>query len=144
MKCLAALFLTGFSLALLGCESQQREAPLATSMPPPPTPAASSGGVGTHSRDVAMARAEAVSAKANLRAGEGQGPARESLNSAASAQASDQAAERKIINNAELTIETDTPNEGQQKIATIAEKHGGFVVISESKQNDAISQNVAS
>ena len=51
---------------------------------------------------------------------------------------------RKVIQNAEMTIETDKPSEGQQKIGVIAEKHGGFVVISESKHNDAASQNVAS
>ena len=50
----------------------------------------------------------------------------------------------KVIQNAEMTIETDTPNEGQRKIAAIADKHGGFVVISESKQNEAVSQTVAS
>jgi hypothetical protein len=63
-----------------------------------------------------------------------------SLDSARSAQA----AERKIIRNGEVSIETDTPSEGQRKIAAIAEKHGGFVVISESKQNEAVSQTVAS
>lgn len=62
------------------------------------------------------------------------------LDSVSSAQAVAQAAERKIIRNAEIRIETDAPNEGQQKIAAIAEKHGGFVVISESRQNDARSQ----
>ncbi len=51
---------------------------------------------------------------------------------------------RKVIQNAEMTIETDKPNEGQQKIGVIAEKHGGFVVVSESKHNEAASQNVAS
>jgi len=55
-----------------------------------------------------------------------------------------QAYMRKVIQNAEMTIETDKPSEGQQKIGVIAEKHGGFVVISESKHNDAASQNVAS
>lgn len=55
-----------------------------------------------------------------------------------------QAVERKIIQNAELTIESDKPTEGQQKIGLIAEKHGGFVVVSESKQNEAVSQTVAS
>src|SRR5215510_12462942 len=43
-----------------------------------------------------------------------------------------------------MTIESDNPNEGQRKIGVIAEKHGGFVVISESKHNEAASQNVAS
>jgi hypothetical protein len=55
-----------------------------------------------------------------------------------------QAIERKIIRNAEMTIETDSPNEGQRKIAAIADRHSGFVVISESKQSEAVSQNVAS
>jgi Domain of unknown function (DUF4349) len=55
-----------------------------------------------------------------------------------------QAFMRKVIQNAEMTIETDKPSEGQQKIGVIAEKHGGFVVVSESKHNDAASQNVAS
>jgi Domain of unknown function (DUF4349) len=55
-----------------------------------------------------------------------------------------QAFMRKVIQNAEMTIETDKPTEGQQKIGVIAEKHGGFVVISESKHNEAASQNVAS
>jgi hypothetical protein len=51
---------------------------------------------------------------------------------------------RKVIQNAEMTIESDNPNEGQRKIGVIAEKHGGFVVISESKHNEAASHNVAS
>ncbi|MBO0860316.1 MAG: DUF4349 domain-containing protein [Chloracidobacterium sp.] len=55
-----------------------------------------------------------------------------------------QGVERKVIQNAEMTIETDSPNEGQRKIAAIADKHNGFVVISESKQNEAVSQTVAS
>ncbi|HEY6400273.1 MAG TPA: DUF4349 domain-containing protein [Blastocatellia bacterium] len=55
-----------------------------------------------------------------------------------------QAVEHKVIKNAEITIETDTPDEGQRKIAAIADKHSGFVVISESKQNEAVSQKVAS
>ena len=55
-----------------------------------------------------------------------------------------QAVERKVIQNAEMTIEIDSPNEGQRKIAAIADKHNGFVVISESKQSEAASQNVAS
>jgi hypothetical protein len=55
-----------------------------------------------------------------------------------------QAFMRKVIQNAEMTIESDKPDEGQQKIGVIAEKHGGFVVISESKHNEAASQNVAS
>lgn len=46
-----------------------------------------------------------------------------------------QAIERKIIRNADLVIETDAPNNLQQSIAAVAEKHGGFVVTTEAKQN---------
>lgn len=38
------------------------------------------------------------------------------------------AIERKIIRNADLQIETDAPEESQQKIGAIAESKGGFVV----------------
>src|SRR5262249_31788037 len=41
---------------------------------------------------------------------------------------------RKIIRNAELTIEINSPADGQRRIAAIAETHGGFVVTSEFKQ----------
>jgi hypothetical protein len=60
-----------------------------------------------------------------------------SLDSASAAQIT----ERKIIRNAEMTIEIGDPNEGLQKIASIAEKNGGFVVTSESRENQASSQN---
>ncbi len=46
------------------------------------------------------------------------------------------AIERKIIRNADLTLELDAPEEAQRRITSIAEKHGGFVVNSESRQND--------
>jgi len=58
-----------------------------------------------------------------------------SLESASSAKASIQAAERKIISNAELIIETSTPGDGQGKISVIAAKHDGFIVTSESRVN---------
>jgi hypothetical protein len=41
--------------------------------------------------------------------------------------------ERKIIRDAEINIEVDSPTEGQRKLAAIAEAHGGFVVTSESR-----------
>ena len=43
---------------------------------------------------------------------------------------------RKIIRNAELTLESETPEEGLRKIAAIAESRGGFVVTSEVRQQD--------
>jgi hypothetical protein len=44
--------------------------------------------------------------------------------------------ERKIIRNADLRLETDAPAEGQRKIASIAEAHGGFVVSSDARQSE--------
>jgi hypothetical protein len=44
---------------------------------------------------------------------------------------------RKIIRNGELTIESDNPADGQRRIASIAEGHGGFVVKSEISQSDS-------
>jgi hypothetical protein len=65
-----------------------------------------------------------------------------SLQEAASAQTATQAIDRKIIRNAEISIETDTPNDAQRKIAAIAEKYGGFVVTSESRENQSITQQL--
>jgi len=46
------------------------------------------------------------------------------------------ALDRKIIRNADLTMEVASTTETQQKIVSIAEAHGGFVVASEAKQRD--------
>ncbi len=50
------------------------------------------------------------------------------------AQATTEVIERKIIRNGKLTIESDSPTEGQRKITSIAESLGGFVITSEFKQ----------
>lgn len=47
------------------------------------------------------------------------------------------AADRKIIRNADLSLESDKPDEAQQKITTIAESKGGFVVESQQSTSDA-------
>jgi len=60
-----------------------------------------------------------------------------SLEQASAVQSSVAAAERKIIRNAELAIETDSPAGGQQRITAIAESLGGFVVTSDFKQTAA-------
>ncbi|MEJ7710830.1 MAG: DUF4349 domain-containing protein [Pyrinomonadaceae bacterium] len=44
--------------------------------------------------------------------------------------------ERKIIRNAELTVETETPDEGYRKIIAIADSRGGYVVSSEATQRE--------
>ena len=52
------------------------------------------------------------------------------------AEAVSAATDRKIIRNADLTIEVTSPTETQSKVVSIAEAHGGFVVNSEAKQRD--------
>jgi len=53
-----------------------------------------------------------------------------------SVQASIQANDRKIIRDASLAIETDSPTDGLRRITSIAEANGGFIVTSDFKQND--------
>jgi hypothetical protein len=48
--------------------------------------------------------------------------------------ANPQAVERKIIRNAEITLEADSPEEAQRRVGSIAESSGGFVVTSDSQQ----------
>ena len=57
-----------------------------------------------------------------------------SLKQAGDSQSMAEAMNRKIIRNAELTLEVTTPQDVQRKISSIAESFGGFVVTSESKQ----------
>ena len=49
---------------------------------------------------------------------------------------SEEAADRKIIRNANLTMEVSSTTEAQHRVTSIAESHGGFVVTSESKQRE--------
>jgi hypothetical protein len=49
-----------------------------------------------------------------------------------------QPTDRKIIRNADITIEVASTPEAQHTVTSIAEAHGGFVVTSESKQRDSI------
>lgn len=49
-----------------------------------------------------------------------------------------EAADRKIIRNADLTLEVDSTTETQHRITSIAEANGGFVVTSESKQREHV------
>ncbi len=139
MRSVTAVFLAGLIIAISACDSMKRGRE-SVSVASNPAPVAS--GVPQQEGDTSKYMRGQTSASAVTPTGESgqQGQQQAPLDSAASAQASSQAIERKIIRNAEITIETDSPNEGQRKIAAIAEKHGGFVVISESRQNDARSQ----
>ncbi|MGE0130371.1 MAG: DUF4349 domain-containing protein [Blastocatellales bacterium] len=139
MRRSTALFLTGLIIALSACNSLKhgRESIADSSQPAFATPAASS-----QEGDISKYMGGHAPGLPVTQSGQ-QGQQQAPLDSAASSRASSQATERKIIRNAEITIETEAPDEGQRKIAAIAEKHGGFVVISESKQNDARSQTAA-
>jgi hypothetical protein len=148
MKRSAALIMTALMIALSACYStrSRREAALISGSPAPATAQAESVSVASEGLEVykkpSAARtsiAGPVDAFSSQQGQQGQ-QQQVTLDSAGAAQAY----MRKVIQNAEMTIETDKPSDGQQKIGVIAEKHGGFVVISESKHNDAASQNVAS
>jgi hypothetical protein len=60
-----------------------------------------------------------------------------SLQQADQSQTISQAIDRKIIKDAELTLEVPSPTEAQRKVTAIADTLGGFVVTSESKQRQS-------
>src|SRR5258705_6926927 len=98
-------------------------------------------------RQVAMRQTEATIAKSDAKAqpAEARGYVYEnveaeriSLNDVDRAESAAAAMERKIIRNADLTLEVSSPAEAQRKVSSIAESSGGFVVTSESKQRDDV------
>lgn len=61
-----------------------------------------------------------------------------SLNEVDKAELTNEAADRKIIRNAEISMEVASTTDAQHSVASIAESHGGFVVTSEAKQRENI------
>lgn len=59
-----------------------------------------------------------------------------SLTQADTAASAAEAADRKIIRNANLTMEVKSTSDMQHRVTSIAESHGGFVVTSEAKQRE--------
>jgi len=59
-----------------------------------------------------------------------------SLNDAVKSQSTAAVLERKIIRDADLTMEVPSTTETQRRVTSIAEAHGGFVVTSEAKQRE--------
>lgn len=55
-----------------------------------------------------------------------------------SEQAETIAVDRKIIRNADITIEVASTSEAQHRVTSIAETHGGFVAASEAKQRQSV------
>jgi hypothetical protein len=60
-----------------------------------------------------------------------------SLNEVDKAESTAEAADRKIIRNADITIEVPSTTDAQHRVTSIAEAHGGFVVSSEAKQRES-------
>ena len=60
-----------------------------------------------------------------------------SLTDADNAESITAAMDRKIIRNADLTMEVASTTEAQHQVVAIAEAHGGFVVTSEAKQRES-------
>lgn len=58
------------------------------------------------------------------------------LSKAEQVEESNYAADRKIIRNADLDLESDSPEESQHQITSIAERNGGFVVESQQSSSD--------
>ena len=101
---------------------------------------ADSGGVGGSSSatNTQAAAAEQPAAPADAKTGSGTAgrlTADERVTTMVSDKAAPVVTERKIIRNAALTIETDDPAEGQRKIVSAAEQHGGYVVVTQSTQS---------
>jgi uncharacterized protein DUF4349 len=59
-----------------------------------------------------------------------------SLLSADKTELTNAVADRKIIRNADLTLEVDSTTDAQHRVTSIAEANGGFVVTSEAKQRE--------
>jgi hypothetical protein len=60
-----------------------------------------------------------------------------SLNQVENSQTPPTVTERKIVRNADLQLEAESPEQAQQKISAIAESKGGFVVESQQSSSDA-------
>jgi hypothetical protein len=78
-------------------------------------------------------KSESFVAEKSLDKDQNTAPAQVSLKQADQSQSMAEAMNRKIIRDAELTLEVGVPAEVQRKITSIAETLGGFVVTSESK-----------
>jgi hypothetical protein len=151
MRLLTGFFLSLTLLFFLGCDPAGRESRTADSAPKAELAqrpsegqqlAASKGALpNTINAPMALERIDSRTA-----GGGGGGRHADSITDDASAvslasistvYAAGEPVDRKIIRNADLTLETEAPTEGLRKITAAAESYGGFVVTSEFKQNPA-------
>ncbi len=121
MRLSIALFLTVVLLAAAGCAQRRDYA------------GARNQEVATQSGSAGRSSTEAPAAAVQEQR---EGFKKVSLAQADQSQASAAAVERKIVRNAELTLEVAAPTEAQRKVAAVADARGGFVVTSEARQND--------
>ncbi|HYP28515.1 MAG TPA: DUF4349 domain-containing protein [Blastocatellia bacterium] len=118
------------SLALSGCnQASNREAQLSAQKAPQDQAAAAGLGQVFQPSSEGRGRSDASSVVP--------------LSKVDAVHASTEAAQHKIIRNASLTIEIDSPSNTLGGLTEAAESQGGFVVTSESRQSDGRSQSVA-
>lgn len=138
MKIFTTFLLAIVSFTILsGCDSKSRVAPLKSESADRMTQSKGNSTSDAQPKMMADSQGQSSAVITSL----GGRDQQVSLNQGISEQASAAAADRKIIRNGELTIETDSPTDGQHKITSIAESHGGFVVTSEFKHNDGSGQS---
>jgi hypothetical protein len=116
--------------SVTACSTLQKNYQREGSVPPSTTPPGKPGGGGGGAEEAAESSTRKISADELSQVQAKAAP--QELNS----QNAQQAFDRKIIRNADLTIETDAPTEGQRRIASVVESHGGFVVTSEATQSE--------
>lgn len=148
MRLLTGFFLSLTLLSLMGCDPASRESRTADSTPRSELAQGSSGGQQSRSSSLDAMKASVarkqIPAETEQRSGEARhtdsitdDASAVSLASIGTVYAATESIDRKIIRNADLTLETESPTEGLRKITSAAESHGGFVVTSEFKQNPA-------
>src|SRR5437773_6514186 len=132
MRFITLLLLTAALLIISGCESGASRHVIADKeATKPDTQAAPQAGqfnaqLTSNVAERSLGKSPAQAPQANV-----------SLTQADAATASSQAIERKIIRDANLTIEVASPTDSQRKIFSVAESHGGFVVTSEMTQQSS-------
>jgi len=138
MKSPKFLFLILSFFVLAGCDSVRHSEPAArksvvSTQPESREPTVSAQSAKTNTEGVNDSYDQRALARA-------QNPAMQqvSLNQADQSQSMAESMNRKIIRNADLTLEVAAPMEAQRKITSIAELLGGFVVTSESKQRQTV------
>src|SRR5712692_8360504 len=135
MRFTTLLLLSAALLILSGCESTANRQVATDQRASKPNAEAEKQRGQLATANSQLARAEEPALKTyNSALSQTAAPQQVSLNQVNAANAASQAIERKIIRNANLTLEVASPTESQRKIFSAAETHGGFVVTSEMTQ----------